>query len=25
LVPEAKVKLKHDRAVDDFDVSFGAD
>jgi molybdopterin-containing oxidoreductase family membrane subunit len=25
LVPEAKVKLKHDPAVDDYDVSFGAD
>jgi Ni/Fe-hydrogenase subunit HybB-like protein len=25
LVPEAKVKLKHDPTVDDFDVSFGAD
>ena len=25
LVPQAKVKLKHDPAVDDFDVSYGAD
>jgi hypothetical protein len=25
LVPEAKVKLKHDPTVDDFDVSYGAD